>query len=214
MGECGYFLLYKEAFFVILICMDEYKNNLNPFTNQPILPPTPPFNPPGEAKPPVEVKKEIKPAKPVKKFDFKIIFLYIVLLSLGAVLAKYAFDFFVPKQPNPSTPQLKSVTAKPASQPFIRIVAGKQQSSAASSASSGKKENQPLLSLKKKINQTVSPYNLSGIFSSESKSYCIVNDKILEIGDTVEGAKVVRIDPDEVELQLNDNSIKLNLRGK
>jgi hypothetical protein len=193
--------------------MDEYKNNINPFTNQPILPPNPPFNPPGEAKPPVELKKEIKPAKPANKFDLKIIFLYLVLISLGGVLAKYAFDFFVPKQPKPSTLQSKSAANKPAGQPFIKIVAGKQPSTA-SSADAGKKQEQPFLSLKKKINQTVNPYNLSGIFASGSKSYCIVNDKVLGLGDTIEGAKVVRIDTDEVELQLNDKSIKLNLRGK
>jgi hypothetical protein len=205
-----YFFLYKKIFFVILSFMDEYKNNVNPFTNQPIIPPNPPFNPPGEAKPPAPEKEA---AKPVKKFGFKILFLYIILVALGGVLAKYSFDFFAPKkQANSSAPRFQSVTSKPASQPLIRFIPSKTQ--AAPSSAAEKKQEQPLVSIKKKINQTMNPYDLSGIFFSGAQSYCIINDKVLGIGDSVEGAKVVRIDPDEVELQLNDKSIKLNLRGK
>jgi hypothetical protein len=205
-------LLYKKVFFVILIPMEEdYKNNINPFTNQPILPGNPPFNPPGETKPPAPEQKTAKPEKPAGKFDFKIVFLYIILISLGIILAKYAFDFFAPKQPQTGS---QNAANKPVHQPFIKFVPSNQKLTGGGSQTEAKKETQPLISLKKKINQAVNPYSLSGIFYSGNQSYCIINDKVLGVGDTVESAKVVRIDTGEVELQLNDKSIKLNLRGK
>jgi hypothetical protein len=193
-----------------------YTPGVNPFTNQaiPAKPPTPAFNPPGEipasAIPP---KPEAAPsAKPAGKFDFKVIFLYVLLIAVGGVLAKYAFDFFVPKKPKPETPQLINVNAKQPHQPLFKVVPGKQ--AAPASAGEDKKEDQSLFSLKKKITQTVNPYNLSGIFFSGDKNYCIINDKVVGEGDTVEGAKVTRISAEDVELQLNDKTIKLNLRGR
>jgi hypothetical protein len=190
---------------------------VNPFTNQamPANPPTPAFNPPGEIKPPPPVTPaQTEPIKTPPKYDFKIIFLYILLIGIGGVLAKYAFDFFVPKPQKPVTPQLINVNAKPASQPLIKIVPGKQQPAASSSSSAAKKQDQPLASLKKKLNQTVNPFVLSGIFFSGEQNYCIINDKVLGEGDSVEGAKVIRISSEEVELQLNEKTLRLNLRGK
>jgi hypothetical protein len=242
--------LYKEKYFAILMVMENNKDNkenkenkdnpftpgVNPFTNQ-AMPGNPPFNPPGETKPqstafnpPGEIKAppplaqaEVKPAKPASKFDFKIVFLYIILIGLGTVLAKYAFDFFVPKKTKPETPQLINVNAKtapapaPASHPFIKFVPGKektQPASASAPAATGQKSELPLLSIKKRLTQTVNPYTLSGIFFSGDKNFCIINDKVLAEGDSIEGAKVIQISTDEVELQLNDKSIKLNLRNK
>jgi hypothetical protein len=224
------FSLYKHQLFAILIPMENnnknpeqkkdnpYSPGVNPFTNQamPNNPTTPAFNPPGEIPPPVaQPKPEALPAKPASKFDFKVIFLYILLVAIGGIAAKYAFDFFAPKKPKPVTPVMINVNSKPASQPLIRFVppGGKQAATSASGAEE-KSNEQPLFSLKKRITQTVNPYNLSGIFFSGDKNYCIINDKVLGEGDFVEGAKVTRISAEDVELQINDKTIKLNLRGK
>ncbi|MCX5707405.1 MAG: hypothetical protein NTY14_00245 [Candidatus Omnitrophica bacterium] len=193
-----------------------YTPGVNPFTNQamPANPPTPAFNPQGETKPPLDqLQPEPLGSKPAAKLDFKIVFLYIILAALGGVAAKYSLDFFAPKKPKPSTPQLINVNSKPASQPLIKFVPGKQAASQVSGAQE-KKGDQPLFSLKKKIDQTVNPYTLSGIFFSGNQNYCIINDKVLGEGDSVEGARVTRISTEDVELQLNDKTIKLNLRGK
>ncbi len=193
--------------------MEDNKNKINPFTNQPITPL--PLSPaPGEIKNISPASKEAKPDKPVSKLDLKIIFLYIILIGIGIILAKYAFDFFAPGQAKPTGPQSQKTAVKASSHPFIKLIPKKQQVTTPPAPAAAKKEDQPLLSIKKKINQTVTPYVLSGIFSSGDKSYCIINDKILEQGDSIEGAKVIRISLDEVELQINDKSIKLNLRGK
>ncbi len=196
--------------------MENEKNKINPFTNQPVIPaPTPTPSLQGEIKKISPEQKEAKSDKPVSKFDFKIVFLYLILLGLGIILAKYAFDFFVPGHPKPTGQQPQKSVIKAASHPFIKLVPKKQPATTITPApAAAKKEEQPFLSIKKKINQTVTPYVLSGIFSSGDKSYCIINDKILEQGDLIENAKVTRISLDEVELQLNEKSIKLNLRGK
>ncbi len=190
--------------------MNNDKNKINPFTNQP-RPPTLPFNPPGEIKP---VIPEAKLDKPVNKFDFKIFFLYVVLIGLGAALAKYAFDFFTPKQSKSAASQLQNAINKPVAQPLIKFVPGKQHVATPPLPAVEKKKDQSLISIKKKVTPTVNPYTLSGIFFSGNQSNCIINDKILEQGDSVEGAKVIRIDPEEVELQLEGKTIKLNLRGR
>jgi hypothetical protein len=190
---------------------------VNPFTNQPMPanPPTPPFNPPGETKPPLDrLQPEPPAAKPAGKFDLKIVFLYVLLIALGGVAAKYSLDFFAPKKPKPVTPQLINVNSKPASRPLIKFVPPGKQAASPASGTQEKKGDTSMFSLKKKIDQTVNPYNLSGIFFSGNQNYCIINDKVLGEGDSVEGARVTRISTEDVELQLNDKTIKLNLRGR
>ncbi|MFH0828365.1 MAG: hypothetical protein V1919_04280 [Candidatus Omnitrophota bacterium] len=193
--------------------MEDNKNKINPFTNQPITP-TPLSPSQGKIKNISPALKETKADKPVSKLDLKIVFLYIILLGLGWILAQYAFDFFAPGRAKPTGPQSQKAAVKASSHPLIKLIPKKQQANTPPAPAAGKKEDHPLLSIKKKINQTVTPFVLSGIFSSGEKSYCIINDKILEQGDSIEGAKITRINLDEVELQLNDKSLKLNLRGK
>jgi hypothetical protein len=136
------------------------------------------------------------------------------LVAVGGVAAKYSLDFFAPKKPpKPVTPQLINVNAKPASQPLIKFIPSKKADSQVSGTPE-KKVDLSVFSLKKKIDQTVNPYTLSGIFFSGNQNYCIINDKVLGEGDSIEGARVTRISTEDVELQLNDKTIKLNLRGK
>ena len=190
---------------------------VNPFTNQsmPAQPPSPSFNPPGEIKPPVNQQPaDVKPIKPASKLDFKVIFLYILLIGIGAILAKYALGFFVQKPSTSGSSSSQNAAKKTGIGSLIKFTPGKQQTSAAGTVSADKKGNLPFIALKKKINQTVNPYILSGIFFSGERNYCIINDKVLEEGDSIESAKVVRINTDEVELQLNEKTLKLNLRGR
>jgi len=194
-----------------------YKPGVNPFTNQamPAQPPPSSFNPPGEIKPPVNQQPaDVKPIKPASKLDFKVIFLYILLIGIGAILAKYALDFFIQKPSASSSSSSQNAAKKSGIGSLIKFSPGKQQTSAAGTVNEDKKGNLPFIALKKKINQTVNPYILSGIFFSGERNYCIINDKVLEEGDSIESAKVVRISTDEVELQLNEKTLKLNLRGR
>ncbi len=182
---------------------------VNPFTNQ-AMPPNPaplPFNPPGQIKPPPPPQPgEVKSARPASKTDSKIIFLYILLIAVGAVAAKYAFDFFVPKS--------QSAGNKKSIGPLIKITPNKKQDASSAGVPGAQKKDQPLISLKKKTVQSANPYTLSGIFASGDSNYCIINDKVAGEGDLVDGAKVIQISNEEVELQTNERTFRINLRNK
>ena len=47
--------------------------------------------------------------------------------------------------------------------------------------------------------------NLSGIVYSPKESYCIINNKVIKVGDAIQGAKL---------LSVSQNSVKLDYQGK
>lgn len=58
--------------------------------------------------------------------------------------------------------------------------------------------------------ETKPELTLNGIFFSEDEGYALINNQIVKQGDTVDGAKVVRIDVAEVELESQGSVIKLS----
>lgn len=55
------------------------------------------------------------------------------------------------------------------------------------------------------------PLNLSGIVYSPNGSYCILNEKIAKIGDTISGAKIIAVAKNQVTLEYHGNQIVLNV---
>lgn len=55
-------------------------------------------------------------------------------------------------------------------------------------------------------------FELSGIVFGAGQVYAIINDKILEVGDKIGQAKIVRIEKDKVILSSNNQQITLTLR--
>jgi hypothetical protein len=53
-------------------------------------------------------------------------------------------------------------------------------------------------------------YVLNGLFSADNASYALINNSIVQAGDTIEGAKVVRITADNVELEVDGRTITLS----
>lgn len=51
---------------------------------------------------------------------------------------------------------------------------------------------------------------LNGIFFSQEEGYALVNNHIVKVSDTVDGALVKRIDVSEVELEMDGSSVRLN----
>lgn len=49
-------------------------------------------------------------------------------------------------------------------------------------------------------------FALNGIFFSEDEGYALINNRIVKVGDEIQGATVVRITSDEVELKEADTS--------
>lgn len=60
------------------------------------------------------------------------------------------------------------------------------------------------------IPQIRANFSLNGIFFSDNEGFALINNQILKEGDTIEGAKVLRISANEVELDLGESVIKLS----
>lgn len=52
-------------------------------------------------------------------------------------------------------------------------------------------------------------FNLSGIVYSPKESYCIINDKIVKVGEQVSGATLLEITPEKVMLDYKGQTISL-----
>ncbi len=58
----------------------------------------------------------------------------------------------------------------------------------------------------------VEPWVLSSILYSPGRKHAIINNQVVRKGEVIRGARLVRLQPDAVRLQLNDRYIDLSLR--
>lgn len=56
--------------------------------------------------------------------------------------------------------------------------------------------------------------NLSGIVYSPEESYCIINNKIIKVGDTVQGAKLLSVSRNRVTLDYQGKPVSLDVSGE
>lgn len=71
-------------------------------------------------------------------------------------------------------------------------------------------ETQPLETKAQPQEQASPVFTLNGVFFSGSEGYALINNRVVRNGDVIDGATVVRISLDEVDLELGGNSIKLS----
>ena len=57
-------------------------------------------------------------------------------------------------------------------------------------------------------------FELSGVLLSSSRRIAVINGELYREGDTVDGARVVRIDPRSVRLQRGDQIVVVELNGE
>jgi hypothetical protein len=181
-------------------------DQINPFTNAPSN------AAPGAPQP---VKPE--PPKPKNTFSIKPLLKGAVMLIIGVVIAKLAFDSVFKQQPKIQQP--------PAQPARSTIKTTGQKAPAAAKTKSGKNKNEPELSLSetfaaakkatKPVQQSGEPYVLNGIFLSETDdaSSAIVNNKVVQVGDSVDGAKVISITIEGVEL-IKEGASTIKIRNK
>jgi hypothetical protein len=55
---------------------------------------------------------------------------------------------------------------------------------------------------------------LSSILYSKDRKHAIINNKLVRKGDLINGARVVRLQPDSVQLVAKGKTIELNLRSR
>lgn len=60
--------------------------------------------------------------------------------------------------------------------------------------------------LEQEVKPREASFVLNGIFFSENEGYALINNRIVKIGDEIEGATVVRITSDQVELKQANTS--------
>jgi cytoskeletal protein RodZ len=185
-------LLYKLFFFVIIVFMENSNLPRPEYSNlQPVVKPEPP--------------KPQNPNQPAEKSGFKVYLLYGVLIVLGIFLAKVAFDMFSPR--SNGKPKSSASYSKSSKNP-AGSSAGSSQTKTSSLRPAQKAE--PIKALKKRFREATEPYILSGVYFDADKGYCIINDQILEEGDEIEGAEVVKITLDEVVLDSKGKTIRLS----
>lgn len=132
-------------------------------------------------------KKEEKHPKFVFK---KIYFLYLLLIGISVVTARFFFTKAPPQQVEPA-----QVQAPPQVQVPLTVPAPQEAQAPA-----------PPIDTKKKLEESLV---LNGIFFSGDEGYALINNQIVKQGDLIEGATVKQIGLNEVELEFEGSTIKL-----
>lgn len=146
----------------------------------------------------VEEAKRITYPKEIIKEDkskYKIYLIYGLIVCFGVFIASiFLGRFSKPLETNihqvaKDLPQIEKTLAEPIPKPIVPI-------------------STPL-SVESKEESLIS-FVLNGIFFSEDEGYALINNQIAKVGDVIEGARVLRISLDEVELESKGSTIKLS----
>ena len=124
---------------------------------------------------------------------YKIIALYVIMIFIGLVIGNFVIRFLN----QPAKPKAAKITPPPAA-PLLKekTQAEKKVETIAQVPVAVKKEPEK-------------SFVLNGIFFSRDEGYALINNQIVKMGDTVDGATVLRIAEEEVELNSSGTSIKL-----
>ena len=124
----------------------------------------------------------------------KIYLLYALMVCLGFFIANFFYRMFIPKH------LLHTSLIAIKSQPLIdkKQEATTLETSPSIETGTETKKETPAL------------FNLNGVFFSEDEGYALINNKIVKQGDKIDGATIVRITLDEVELDSGGTIIKLS----
>jgi len=158
--------------------------------------------------PPVAPKDRRVQTKP----KIKLYLLYVFTACLGLFIANIFFAFLrhpkVPAAQDQSrlSGSFKGPQADPATATLPQIPAPKPE--AIQSA------EKPLLSAPESKKEPPAALVLNGIFSSGDEGYCLINNQIAKAGDVIDGARVLRINSNDVELERDGLSIKLRTSSR
>lgn len=137
----------------------------------------------------------------------------ILFLILGIVTAKVTFQYLLPiitkNLKNKKTLERQSLTTSIPNKPTSNINKQTQQMATQATKTIN---NLIQTATKSKTQQPASnTFSLNGIFFSEveTKGTALINNKIVQEGDIIENAKVIKISADTVELDLEGQTIKL-----
>ncbi|MBI5144691.1 MAG: hypothetical protein HZA27_00715 [Candidatus Omnitrophica bacterium] len=147
----------------------------------------------------------LEPGAKVKKVKPKPYLIYILLASLVFFVANTLFIFFRRAAPTNST-----VNPLPSQSLPVQQVVNQTSETTPEATLIPAPETLPVVAAEKE--DLKEKLVLNGIFFSNEQVYALINNQIVREGDTIEGAKVVRITSDEVELASEEENIKLSTR--
>lgn len=153
-----------------------------------------------------------KPETQTKKSKFNLtsFLLYTLLVFLGIIAARLTFGFLAPRLA--PDPQSSGATKNQGLAQLKKIIPVPTQAQPSGIAPS--KNSEPITAIKKKITESVNPFILNGVYFSGDKGYALINNQILEEGDSIGEAIVEKITLDFVELKVKDKTVRLNLKSK
>jgi hypothetical protein len=143
-----------------------------------------------------EIDKGFKP-------KLKIYLLYALMICLGLFIANIFYEWLIPK------PLLNTTDIVTGGQPMIDK---KETVSSYSQPSTGTTVLQTSASVETKIEtqkEGPSSFTLNGVFFSGNDGYALINNRVVKKGDKIDGATVVQILLDEVDLEFGGSIIKL-----
>jgi len=133
----------------------------------------------------------------------KIYLLYALMICLGLFIANIFYGRLLPK------PSLNTTDTVTGGRPLI----DKKQTVSSSQPPTEPAALQTSTSVETKMEtQKESPplFTLNGIFSSGNEGYALINNRIVKKGDKIDGATIVQIFLDEVDLEFDGSIIKLS----
>lgn len=130
-----------------------------------------------------------------KRLKINPVVFYVVVACLGIIAASAAFHFFMPRQ--------KKIT-RPKQQPVALPQAQPKPQAPPVAAEPAPAETRPIEAHKP------AHFQLNGVFYSGQEGYALINNRIVEEGDTIAGAVVEKIGLDEVVLKADGAEIKLS----
>lgn len=141
-----------------------------------------------------EAKRDKKP-----KTSPKIYLVYLLVIGLGIFSANILYRLFTPSF-KISSKDYKIPEKEESTKPQPQNI-GSAQESPSPMQPSPPGESAPVLVL-------------NGIFFSGDDAYTLINNRILKVGDDIEGLTVKKIELNQVELKSKDSTIKLSTEPK
>lgn len=140
-----------------------------------------------------------EPSNLKQKFRPKILILYILIIGSGLFIGNVLFVILTQsiKSNHLRTEKLQTKTQ------IISQVEDKFQPTK-------KEETLPEPIREKLPKELKGLFVLNGTFFSQDEGYALINNQIVKVGDVINGATVKRISLNEVELEANGQTIKLN----
>lgn len=141
-----------------------------------------------------------KPGRP----SLKVYLLYVLFVVAGFAIANFIFTILTksmqgsvePKVSMPTRAKQKATEAPHSETPAVSIEAEAAPSVTQTAGPSRDKDK----------------FSLTGVFFSENEGYALINNKVVKVGDMVDGATVKRVDLDGVELECDGETLEIENR--